>query len=150
MPEQITISPVDNKPYVTRTFATTEEVNATIERSNIAFQSWKKIPVKERVQIMSKFVDAFVTKKEDIAKELTLQMGRFVCEVLWYQFRNSFDSYLLLFRPIKYAPNEINGTEERARYMTSIAEESLKDVEHSDKPGFKRFIRKEPLGLFYF
>ncbi len=33
--------------------------------------------------------------------------------------------------------------------MISIAEESLKDVELSDadKPGFKRFIRKEPLGL---
>jgi len=78
MSKQVTISPVDNTPYVTRTLATTEEVNAAIERSNVAFQSWKKVPVKERVQIMSKFVDAFVAKKENIAMELTLQMGRFV------------------------------------------------------------------------
>jgi acyl-CoA reductase-like NAD-dependent aldehyde dehydrogenase len=78
MSKQITVSPVDDKPYVTRNLATTEEVNSTIERSNIAFQSWKKVPVKERVQIMSKFVDAFVAKKEDLVKELTLQMGRFV------------------------------------------------------------------------
>ncbi|CAG8634261.1 14520_t:CDS:10 [Funneliformis mosseae] len=126
MAKQVTISPVDNSPYVTRTLATTEEVNTAIERSYAAFQSWKKVPVKERVQILSKFVDAFVAKKENIAMELTLQMGR----------------------PIKYAPSEINGTEERARYMISIAEESLKDVEisDSDKPGFKRFIRKESLG----
>ncbi|RIA93882.1 aldehyde dehydrogenase [Glomus cerebriforme] len=126
MSKQITISPVDSTPYVTRTLATTEEVNAVIERSNLAFQSWKRVTVKERVQIMTKFVDAFVAKKENVTMELTLQMGR----------------------PIKYTPNEINGTEERARYMISIAEESLKDVEltDSDKPGFKRFIRKEPLG----
>lgn len=78
MSKQITISPVDNKPYVTRTLATTEEVNTAIELSNIAFQTWKRVPVKERVQIMSKFVDAFVAKKEDLSKELTLQMGRFV------------------------------------------------------------------------
>jgi len=64
MPEQITISPVDNKPYVTRTLATTEEVNAAIERSNVAFHSWKKVPVGERVKIMLKFVDAFVAKKK--------------------------------------------------------------------------------------
>jgi len=58
--------------------------------------------------------------------ELTLQMGR----------------------PIKYAPIEVNVTKERALYMISIAEESLKDVElpDHDKPGFNRFIRKEPLG----
>ncbi len=78
MAKQVTISPVDNTPYVTRTLATTEEINTAIERSNVAFQSWKKVPVKERVQIMSKFVDAFVSKKENLAMELTLQMGRFV------------------------------------------------------------------------
>lgn len=52
------------------------------------------------------------------------------------------------YRPIRYSGGEIEGTAERARYMVSIAEESLKDVEidDSDKPGFRRFIRKEPLG----
>ena len=78
MPEQVTISPVDGTPYVTRTLATTEEVNAAIERSNTAFQLWKKVPVKERVQIMTKFIDAFVAEKVNISIELTLQMGRFV------------------------------------------------------------------------
>jgi len=56
--------------------------------------------------------------------------------------------FVMNSRPIKYSPSEVNGTEERARYMISVAEESLKDIEltDSDKPGFKRFIRKEPLG----
>ncbi|CAG8564158.1 15067_t:CDS:10, partial [Dentiscutata heterogama] len=124
MPEQVTISPIDNSVYVTRTLATTEQVLGAIERSKNAFLSWKKVSVKERANIISKFVDIFVAKKDDIAKELTLQMGR----------------------PIRYTGGEVNGTAERARYMISIAEENLNDVEIKDKLGFRRFIRKEPLG----
>ena len=38
---------------------------------------------------------------------------------------------------------------ERAIYMLSIAEKSLADVPlvDTDKPGFRRFIKKEPLGV---
>ncbi|CAG8471041.1 2864_t:CDS:10, partial [Scutellospora calospora] len=118
MPKQVTISPIGNSVYVIRTLATTEQVYETIKRSKKAFLSWKKVSVKERVNIVSKFVDAFVAKKDDIAKEITMQMG-----------------------------SEVNSTAERARYMISIAEENLKDVEIiDDNPSFHRFIRKEPLG----
>jgi len=96
MAKQVTISPVDNTPYVTRTLATTEEINTAIERSNVAFQSWKKVPVKERVQIMSKFVDAFVSKKENLAMELTLQMGRFVKVKLNHMFISFQNLYLFV------------------------------------------------------
>ncbi|CAG8641177.1 17299_t:CDS:10 [Cetraspora pellucida] len=124
MPEQVTISPIDNTVYVTRTFATTEQICEAIERSKKAFSSWKKVPIKERANIVSKFVDSFVARKDDIAKEITLQMGR----------------------PIRYTGGEVNVTAERARYMISIAEENLKDVEiMDDRIGFHRFIRKEPL-----
>ncbi|CAJ0635742.1 7225_t:CDS:10 [Entrophospora sp. SA101] len=111
---------------VVRTLATTDQVYETIDRSWEAFKKWKKVSVKERAKIVSKFIDVFVAKKDELTKELTIQMGR----------------------PIKYAPGEINGTEERARHMVSISEESLKDFElsDSDKPGFKRFIKREPLG----
>ncbi|CAG8545930.1 9171_t:CDS:2 [Racocetra fulgida] len=125
MQEQVTISPIDNTVYVTRTFATTEQIHGAIERSKEAFSSWKKVSVKERANIVSKFVDAFVAKKDDIAKEITLQMGR----------------------PIRYTGGEVNCTAERARYMISIAEGNLKDVEIiDDRLEFRRFIRKEPLG----
>ncbi|CAH1761263.1 12616_t:CDS:10, partial [Entrophospora sp. SA101] len=122
----VTISPIDNSVCVVRTLATTDQVYETIDRSWEAFKKWKKVSVKERAKIVSKFIDVFVAKKDELTKELTIQMGR----------------------PIKYAPGEINGTEERARHMVSISEESLKDFElsDSDKPGFKRFIKREPLG----
>jgi acyl-CoA reductase-like NAD-dependent aldehyde dehydrogenase len=51
-------------------------------------------------------------------------------------------------RPIAYAPNEIRrGFQERAQYMCTVAEEALGDISVEEKPGFRRFIRREPLGV---
>ncbi|HEX2581283.1 MAG TPA: aldehyde dehydrogenase family protein, partial [Dongiaceae bacterium] len=36
-----------------------------------------------------------------------------------------------------------------ARYMIEIAPEALADIEAKDKPGFTRFIRREPLGVVF-
>lgn len=51
-------------------------------------------------------------------------------------------------RPVSQTPGEIRGTLERAAYMISIAESSLADVSlaDTDKPGFRRFIKRVPLG----
>lgn len=53
-------------------------------------------------------------------------------------------------RPLKQNYNEIRGFEERARYMLSIAEESLRDRPVlPQQDGFQRFIRREPLGVTF-
>jgi acyl-CoA reductase-like NAD-dependent aldehyde dehydrogenase len=52
-------------------------------------------------------------------------------------------------RPIRYSPNEVRGTLERARHMIAIAAESLADVDPGPKPGFRRFVRREPLGVVF-
>ncbi len=49
-------------------------------------------------------------------------------------------------RPIAQSVGEVRGLEERARYMLSIAEEGMADVVPMAKEGFKRFLRREPLG----
>jgi acyl-CoA reductase-like NAD-dependent aldehyde dehydrogenase len=49
-------------------------------------------------------------------------------------------------RPIRFG-GEKGGLEERARYMASIAEESLAPFFPEEKPGFRRYIKHEPLGL---
>lgn len=81
---------------------------------------------------------------DEIPLELTLQMGRYVLPILlksadWGQ----------PFRPVSQNVGEIRGTVERAKYMLSIAESSLADVslQETDKPGFRRFIRRTPLGV---
>jgi hypothetical protein len=38
-------------------------------------------------------------------------------------------------RPLSQTPGEVNGTQERANYMISIAEDCLKDIEIEPKPG---------------
>jgi len=53
MPEQVTISPIDNTVYVTRTLATTEQVNEAIERSKNAFFFYLgKMFLSKNVQIL--------------------------------------------------------------------------------------------------
>jgi acyl-CoA reductase-like NAD-dependent aldehyde dehydrogenase len=54
-------------------------------------------------------------------------------------------------RPIRYAPKEIETTVLRGRYMISIAERELGDVDAEvgqiAVKGLNRFIRKVPVGV---
>jgi acyl-CoA reductase-like NAD-dependent aldehyde dehydrogenase len=69
-----------------------------------------------------------ISKADDIALELSWQMGR----------------------PIQYTPFEIKrGFAERSSYMISIAEKALADIAVEPKEGFTRFIRREPLGVVF-
>jgi acyl-CoA reductase-like NAD-dependent aldehyde dehydrogenase len=52
-------------------------------------------------------------------------------------------------RPISQSPGEVRGLAERSRYMIAIAEDALRDIAVGDKPGFTRFIRREPLGVVF-
>jgi acyl-CoA reductase-like NAD-dependent aldehyde dehydrogenase len=57
------------------------------------------VPVAERAALMQRFCVAFEARGAQIATELSWQMGR----------------------PIRFAPSEVRGTLERARYMIGIA-----------------------------
>ena len=57
----------------------------------------------------------------------------------------------MMGRPTRYTPKEIETTVLRGRYMVSIAERELSDVDaeqgHTPANGIKRFIKKVPLGV---
>jgi len=122
---QRTISPVDGRVLVERPLATAAEVGVLLDRARPAFATWRRTPLPERLAAISAFVDAFVAGGEEAATEITWQMGR----------------------PVRYAPGEIRGFEDRARTMLRLAPEALADVVPPAKPGFERFIRREPLGV---
>jgi len=122
---QKTFSPVDGSVYVERPIATDAQVQQTMENARQAQARWKRVALEQRIGIVHRFIDAFVARKEAIAEEITWQMGR----------------------PIGQSPGEVRGFEERARYMTSIAAISLADIDPGPKQGFRRFIRREPLGV---
>jgi acyl-CoA reductase-like NAD-dependent aldehyde dehydrogenase len=119
------ISPVDGSVYVERALATGAEISAALARARAAQGGWAATPVAERAAVLGRAVDAFVAKTDEIATELTWQMGR----------------------PVGQAPGEVRGFEERARYMIGAAAGALADVEAAPRDGFRRFIRRQPVGI---
>jgi acyl-CoA reductase-like NAD-dependent aldehyde dehydrogenase len=122
---QTTISPVDGRVYVERRLAADAEIRTMLERARRARADWRRQPVEARARQLSAFVDAFVAKRDEIALELTWQMGR----------------------PVSQTPGEVRGFEERARHMIAAAPRALADLEPEPKAGFRRFIRRAPLGI---
>ncbi|KAH6909532.1 succinate semialdehyde dehydrogenase [Coprinopsis sp. MPI-PUGE-AT-0042] len=129
MSVQTTITPHNQQPYVSRNYPSEKEIQEAIADAVKAQKEWKKVPLKERVEIGRKFVKEFESIKDEIPMELTLQMGR----------------------PISQTPGEMRGLAERANYMLDIAENSLKDItqEDTDKEGFRRYIKRTPLGVVF-
>ncbi|KAJ3168905.1 hypothetical protein HDU88_001232 [Geranomyces variabilis] len=128
MPEHTIVSPANGKPFTTTQLATASAASDTVARAAAAFPTWRSTPLAERIRLVTKFVDAFVSKTDEIATELSWLMGR----------------------PCSQTPGEVRGFEERARHMISIAEESLKDTPAKPaKDGFTRFVRREPLGVVF-
>ena len=121
------ISPGDGKVVVEREVAGENVIASALERGRRAQASWKHTPLAERRACVERFVAYFETHRDEIAAEITRQMGR----------------------PIAYTPGEIRGLAERARHMAAIAEGALADLPADPKPGFTRFIRREPVGLVY-
>jgi acyl-CoA reductase-like NAD-dependent aldehyde dehydrogenase len=124
---QRTVSPVDGSVYVERTLAVPAQIEAALESARLAQRAWRTVSLPERAAILSRFCDLFESQRESIAEELTWQMGR----------------------PIRYAPNEVRGTLERARHMVAIAPTALADLDVGAKAGFTRFLRREPLGVVF-
>jgi acyl-CoA reductase-like NAD-dependent aldehyde dehydrogenase len=122
-----TISPVDGRVYLERATATPAEIDASLQRARAAQASWRSVPVADRALIMERFCSAFESRSADLAPELSWQMGR----------------------PLRYAPNEVRSTVERARYMTGIAASALADIDVGPKANFRRFLRREPLGVVF-
>ncbi|HXZ60119.1 MAG TPA: aldehyde dehydrogenase family protein [Steroidobacteraceae bacterium] len=122
-----TISPVDGRIYAERTPAGAAEIDATLERARQAQCEWHGVPIPARAALMERFCAEFDRRGADIATGLSWQMGR----------------------PIRFAPSEVRGTLERARHMSGCAAAALADLDAGPKAGFRRFIRREPLGVVF-
>jgi acyl-CoA reductase-like NAD-dependent aldehyde dehydrogenase len=125
METQQTISPVDGRVYVERVRASHAAIASAVERAHKAQRDWKHVALAERARLCTRMVEVFVACRDEIADEITWQMGR----------------------PRGHSPREVSGFEERARAMIAGAEEALGEIRPQPKAGFTRFIRREPLGL---
>ncbi|KAF2752744.1 aldehyde dehydrogenase [Pseudovirgaria hyperparasitica] len=119
-----TISPVTNKPVATRSGLSDADIEAIPELATEAFQSWRKTPLKERQTIVRTALALLEGKQDELAKELTEQMGR----------------------PIAYTAKEVSTAVARGRYLLKISDEALSDTDGEPEKGFKRYIKKVPIG----
>ena len=121
-----TITPIDNTVYLERNYDSSR-IDETISNSIKAQNEWSRINVKERVNLLQKFVQDFLSRDKIINEELSRQVGR----------------------PISQAPNELRGFKERADYMLSIAEQKLSTLNVSKDSNFKNYIIRRPLGVVF-
>ncbi|WP_419710146.1 aldehyde dehydrogenase family protein [Pseudomonas sp. NFX224] len=118
------ISPVDGRIYAERQCADVAHIEQALAAAATAQAQWKRRPLSERAAFCSAAVDAMLAMKADIVPELAWQMGR----------------------PVRYGAGELRGFEERARYMIGIAHDALTALEPTPIAGFRRQIKREPLG----
>ncbi|KAL0944545.1 aldehyde dehydrogenase [Colletotrichum truncatum] len=119
-----TISPTTNEPIITRNGASQADLDELPNTATKAFESWSKTSLADRQKIVKTALKLLLNQKDDLAQELTVQMGR----------------------PIAYTGVEIATAVKRAEYLLKISDEVLKDTDGEAEKGFKRFIRKVPVG----
>jgi acyl-CoA reductase-like NAD-dependent aldehyde dehydrogenase len=124
MPEIICISPVDGRELVRRPTASAAEVETALAQARNAQRGWAGVSVGARTEAVLGFLDALKAMNAELVPELAWSMGR----------------------PVRYG-GEIRGVEERVRHMASIAEDALAPVMPEEKAGFRRMIKREPLGV---
>jgi acyl-CoA reductase-like NAD-dependent aldehyde dehydrogenase len=118
------ISPVDGSLYAERACTTSLALDSALAAAREAQRSWRLLPVEVRATYCLKAVEAMLAMSDEIIPELAWQMGR----------------------PVRYGAGELRGFAERAHYMIGIAGEALADVVPPPVDGFRRYIRREPLG----
>src|ERR1700677_4365600 len=121
------VSPVDGSVVAERPYATPAEIEAALNDAQSAQRGWRATPLADRAKFCSAAVEAMLSMADQIAPELAWQMGR----------------------PVQYGRNEALRMAERARHMIDIAPSALADHVPAPLDGFRRFIRREPLGTVF-
>ena len=119
------VSPIDGQELCRREYAKSSDIEQAVKAAKQAQAAWFASGLAERKAKIGAAIDWLVAHKDEVAAAITHSMGR----------------------PINQTPGEVKGLEERARYMLSIADTALADIVPEEKAGFKRFLRREPVGV---
>ena len=119
------VSPIDGQELCRREYAKPSDIEQAVKAAKQAQAAWFASGLAERKVKIGAAIDWLVAHKDEVTAAITHSMGR----------------------PISQSPGEVKGLEERARYMLSIADTALADIVPEEKAGFKRFLRREPVGV---
>ena len=124
MSDIVCISPIDGSEVARRATASQADIEAALEAARMAQIEWARVPIQERAALMLRFLGTMRAMNGEVVPELARQMGR----------------------PVRYG-GELRSLAERVEYMVGIAESALAPVIPEAKPGFRRYIHREPLGV---
>ena len=119
------VNPATEETFRTLEMTPEAELADILARMRAAQYKWREVPVDERVQICRGFVDTFRSMRETVALDITRQMGK----------------------PLVQARREVDTMLDRAETMLRLAPLGMQDENLEPKPGLRRFIRREPLGI---
>ena len=105
----------DSKESITKKFQSLQSARAI----------WKRVPLKERKEILKQFSVLLKENIEDLALTLTNEVGK----------------------PLQQSRNEINGACNRIKWLTENAEKYLSDETMNSENGLEEKISYEPLGI---
>ena len=120
-----TISPTTNQPIVTRHGLNSAELNALGHRAREAQARLRKLSLSQRQGIVAKALASLPDSRDVLGQDLTKQMGR----------------------PTAYTPGEIDTAVKRGEYCLRISSDAMSDTPGDEQRGFRRYIRKEPVGV---
>ncbi|KAJ5328676.1 hypothetical protein N7452_009066 [Penicillium brevicompactum] len=124
-----TISPATNEPVVTRTGVSSEELRQIPENAQVAFRSFSQsTSLEQRQKLVERALDILEKKQDELAREVTEQMGR----------------------PIAYSGVEVATAIKRCRYLTRISTSVLGEegiVPGEEEKGFRRYIKRSAVGV---
>ncbi|KAJ5811661.1 hypothetical protein N7474_007962 [Penicillium riverlandense] len=124
-----TISPATNAPILTRTGISSDDLTRIPEIAQAAFRSFSQsTTLEQRQQIVSRALAILEKKKDELAREVTEQMGR----------------------PIAYTGVEIATAIKRSHYLNRISTSVLGEegvVPGEEEKGFRRYIKRQPVGV---
>lgn len=124
-----TISPITNKPVLTRTGISSEELNLLPETAQKAFRSFSEgTTLAQRQEIVARALGIIAKRKDELGREITEQMGR----------------------PISYTGSEITTAVKRGEFLNRTSSSILGEdgvVQGEPEKGFKRYIKRKPVGV---
>ena len=121
------VNPYNQETVCTLPYADDAKIAQAIGQAQGAFVPWSRLPIARRIEIVGEGLDRFRRLSENIARDVTLQMGK----------------------PIGQARSECKGTMDRAEYMVAIAVQTLSPDILPPKAGFRRRIEHVPLGVVF-
>lgn len=121
------VNPATDQTFAQVELTDPEAIEDILIRAQRAAREWRRTALADRVAMTHRFLDAMADHAEEIAHELTGQMGK----------------------PITQARAELKTMRARAEYMAEIAEASLADVCIVDGPDEFKRIARDPLGVIF-